>query len=247
MQIIFLGTNGWYDTKTGDTVSTLIKTNDYYIIFDAGNGINKVYDHCSEPKPAYLFLSHFHLDHISGLHTLVRLKCFKNLTIFGPEGIKEALNTILNDPFSIPLSALPFKTKVYALPKETPDLPFNMETRHLRHASRTLGYRITIDKKTVAYCSDTGYCENAVLLAKNSDLLITECAYKSGQIDESWPHLNPEVAAQIAKEASARQLVLIHFDAALYKTMKERKEAEKTAKKIFKNTFAAKDNLSIEI
>lgn len=42
MKIIFLGTNGWYDTKTGNTICTLIETDNEYIILDAGNGIYKI-------------------------------------------------------------------------------------------------------------------------------------------------------------------------------------------------------------
>jgi ribonuclease BN (tRNA processing enzyme) len=36
MKIIFLGTNGWYDTKTGNTVSILIVTKEHNIVLDAG-------------------------------------------------------------------------------------------------------------------------------------------------------------------------------------------------------------------
>ena len=38
MKIIFLGTNGWYDTKTGNTLSVFMKTKKEYIILDAGSG-----------------------------------------------------------------------------------------------------------------------------------------------------------------------------------------------------------------
>jgi len=62
-----------------------------------------------------------------------------------------------------------------------------------------------------------------------------------------WPHLNLETAARIAKEAEAKKLALVHFDAYLYKTLDERKEAEKIAQTVFINTFAAMDNLSISI
>jgi len=36
MQVTFLGTNGWYDSATGNTVSALISTENYDIILDAG-------------------------------------------------------------------------------------------------------------------------------------------------------------------------------------------------------------------
>lgn len=41
MRIIFLGTNGWYDTQTGNTICILMESNDYYFILDAGNGLYK--------------------------------------------------------------------------------------------------------------------------------------------------------------------------------------------------------------
>ena len=43
MDVIFLGTNGWYDSDTGNTICILIESDDYYIVLDAGNGIDKLY------------------------------------------------------------------------------------------------------------------------------------------------------------------------------------------------------------
>jgi hypothetical protein len=42
-------------------------------------------------------------------------------------------------------------------------------------------------------------------------------------------------------------LALVHFDADIYKTLEERKEAEKHAQGIFGNTFAAMDDMEFEI
>jgi len=53
VKVIFLGTNGWYDTLTGNTVSTLVKTRDYNIVLDAGNGIAKLSRYMDDNKPTY--------------------------------------------------------------------------------------------------------------------------------------------------------------------------------------------------
>ncbi|MFZ0674172.1 MBL fold metallo-hydrolase, partial [Methanoregula sp.] len=79
MQVTFLGTNGWYDSTTGNTVSALITARDYDIILDAGNGIAKADRYISQDKPVFLFISHFHLDHTEGLHTLVKFRFRKGL------------------------------------------------------------------------------------------------------------------------------------------------------------------------
>ena len=249
MKVVFLGTNGWYDTQTGNTICVLIRTTDYEIILDAGNGLYKLdrYIHEGNGKPAYLFLSHFHLDHIIGLHTLSKFNFQHGLNICGPTGTRDTLQIFINDPFTASVSQLPFSVNTYELPKESNNLPFTVEAEELNHQSLTLGYRFEIEGKVISYCPDTGFCENAIHLARSADLLIAECAYKSGQSSESWPHLNPETAATIARDAGARSLALIHFDAEIYKTLAERKEAEGVARKIFKNTFMTADDMKIDL
>ena len=82
MKIFFLGTNGWYDTETGNTLSILIETKHEYIILDAGGGFHKIGRYIKGSKPIYLFLSHMHLDHIIGLHTLVRFNFFQGIDLY---------------------------------------------------------------------------------------------------------------------------------------------------------------------
>jgi ribonuclease BN (tRNA processing enzyme) len=249
MKAIFLGTNGWYDTETGNTICILISAKDYDIILDAGNGLHKVDRFISgnSRKPVYLFISHFHLDHIVGLHILNKFTFPQGLTICGPAGSREILRTFVNTPFTVPFSQLPFAVTICEFPEDRGKLPFSVEARELLHSTLTLGYRIETEGKIITYCPDTGYCENAVTLSQRADLLIAECAYKNGQFSESWPHLNPETAASIAGEAGAKRLALVHFDAETHKTMADRKEAERAAQQIFKDTFVANDDTAIEI
>jgi ribonuclease BN (tRNA processing enzyme) len=247
MKATFLGTNGWYDTITGNTVCILIETEKYDIVLDAGNGIHKLDSYVSGRKPVFIFLSHFHLDHIAGLHILGKFKFEQELVICGPEGTKKVLTTLIALPFTMPFGQLEYRTVLLELPAEINKLPFHVEALPLKHASLTLGYRFRIDEKIVSYCPDTGYCENALKLAADADLLITECAYRPGQTVESWPHLNPETAARIAVESRVRLLHLVHFDASLYTSLEDRMLAEETAKKIFPKTVASLDGMQIEI
>jgi ribonuclease BN (tRNA processing enzyme) len=249
MNVIFLGTNGWYDTHTGNTISVLVRSRRHDIILDAGNGFYKTEQYIppGDEKPAYLFLSHFHLDHIIGLHTLAKGRFPLGLTLCGPTGTRAVLDQILDRPFTVSLDRLPYPTAVYELPEEVDKLPFAVDARELRHSGLTLGYRFSLDDRVIAYCADTGYCENAVALARSADLLIAECAYKSGQSDESWPHLNPETAARIAAEAGARRLALIHFDAQTHPTLRDRKDSEQAAQSIFPNAFATFDDMQVDV
>jgi ribonuclease BN (tRNA processing enzyme) len=249
VKAVFLGTNGWYDTDTGNTICTLLKGGEANIILDAGNGFYKIDRHipADNRKPVHLLLSHFHIDHIVGLHTLNMFNFPGGLVICGPAGSREILNRIVNRPFTAPFADLPYKTTVYELPKEKNKLKIAVDAKPLIHPDLTIGYRMKIDGKIVSYCPDTGYCKNAVILSRGADLLIAECAYRSGQGSEEWPHLNPETAARIASEAKVKRLALVHFDAKVYPKLEDRKESESVARKIFTNTFAAVDDMEVDV
>lgn len=100
--------------------------------------------------------------------------------------------------------------------------------------------------RKVTFILDTLPNENAVKLAKNSDILICEGTFSKEDAlqAEEHKHLTAEQAAQIAKKSGSKSLVITHIS--------QRYEAfpqiiEKEAKKIFKNTKLAKDFDVIEI
>lgn len=247
MKIIFAGTNGWFETRTGNTLCILIKTSRYDIILDAGSGLFRLNRYIDGTKPVYLLLSHFHMDHISGLHGLSRLSCDNGLFITGQTGTENVINLIVNRPYTIPLNGLLYSTEVLELPRDHGRVPFELEYLPMLHSDPCYGYRVTADGRSIAFCTDTGYCPEAVKLARNCDLLITECSFRPGEQDSSWPHLNPETSARIAVESGASRLVLVHFDAARYTVDEERKLAETVAREIFQESFSSYDLMELDI
>ena len=246
MKITFLGTNGWFSTKTGDTPCILVDTEKYYIVFDAGEGIYKLDNYINDGKPVYLFLSHFHLDHIFGLHVLAKFDLKQGIDIYGQPGTQQNLTKLIGHPFTVPPSELRTKIKFHDLEEGAHQVPFQVTCRYLLHADPCFGYRIEIDGKTIVYCTDTGICENDLLLSQDADILIHECAAKSGQ-KVLWPHTDPTQAAKLAAKANVKKLVLVHFDASIYTTISDRKLAEREARGIFKKTVAAKDGMVLEL
>ena len=219
--ITFHGTNGWYTSKTGYTTCITIDTPECFIILDAGEGFTKIPDvYPSIKKPALLFFSHFHLDHISGLHTLARCRFEDGLSIYGPPGV-EMLSTFIGYPYTVPIGELAYPVTITKLPEGRSDLHVRVKTAPLVHNQPVFGYRFELGK-TIAFCTDTGPCDGIITLGAGADLLITECAYLPGQEDPGWPHLNPEAALRLSKEADAEQLALVHFAADLYTTIDHR-------------------------
>lgn len=244
MKIRFLGTNGWYDTDTGKTICVLVETGSEFIIFDAGNGFSDIDRYIKASKPIYLFLSHFHLDHIIGLHALNKFRFKQPINVYGPKGLKRMFNTVINKPYSMPISRLECKINLNEIGPNT-KLPIFIQYAKLKHASLCYGYRLDIGGKVISFCTDTGICDNLFLLARNADLLLLECSLRPGRQSPEWPHLNPEMAAKIAKKSGVKRLGLVHFDAFEYQKFLQRLHAQRCAKRFFKKTFVAKDGLIV--
>jgi len=253
MKIIFLGTNGWYSSPTGDTPCILIETKDQYIVLDAGNGIYKLDKYITRNKPISMFISHFHLDHTSGLHTLAKFDFKQGIDVYVGKGRSKDFQTLVNPPFTVgykprPDNVITLKTEIrlHELSEKGENIPFKAAAIKQHHAYIDHGFRFELEGKIIAYTGDCGFTNQARNLAKNADLLICECAAKDIP-EESWGHFNAAQAATLAKEASVKQLILTHFGAHLYVNLGDRKKAEKEAKKIFPNTIAATDLFEFEL
>lgn len=108
----------------------------------------------------------------------------------------------------------------------------------------------TICGRSVAYCTDTIYCQSAVELARGVDLLIHEATYASRDEDLAVRslHSTSVMAARVAQEAGAKQLLLTHLSPR-YMTGNpiEPDELLEEARSIFPNTQLAHDFLTIAV
>ncbi len=247
MKISFLGTNGWYDTETGNTTCVLVESPNCYIVLDAGNGIHKLDRFLMEDKPVFVFLSHFHLDHVIGLHLLTKFNFSHPLTLIGPHGLKRVVKELISEPYTVPYDLLPYPIEIVELGEGKYTVPLNVECRLLKHSTRCMGYRFELNGRRIAFCTDTGLCGNLYKLGKNVDLLITECSNLHGHTCESWPHLNPDDMEVIMAETRARRIALIHFDANNYRTLEDRFAIAKYFPGIKDCIFIARDGLVLEL
>lgn len=246
MKITFLGTNGWYDTRIANTVSALVETKDRYIVFDAGTGLYKLDAHIRDRRPIALFISHLHLDHIIGLHTLARFRFPQGIDLYVPKGTAGLLRAFVAAPYTKPLSRLDTPVRVREFDRKTV-LPFEFSCRRLLHTTACYGFRLLLDGQIISYCTDTGVCYGLYALAKNADLCIVESSLRPGTLALNPFHLTPQMAAHAAAGARAKRLILTHFDASVYLSTKDRRAAETAAKRIFRETIAARDDLVYEL
>lgn len=151
MELIFLGTNGWYDTDMGNTISILVKSKDYDIVFDAGNGFAKLPQYSTGDKPLYLFLSHLHLDHIIGLHSLVKQNFSKGLFVVVLQENRQALETFVAQPYTVAFSRLPYPVRLLEAPAQLGELPFGVQVLPVMHPDPTMGVRLVLDGQVLVF------------------------------------------------------------------------------------------------
>jgi ribonuclease BN (tRNA processing enzyme) len=194
-----------------------------------------------------LFISHLHLDHLYGLHTLPLFRFPQGIDIFVPKAMEKPLRGFLRRPFTSTAAQLPVKLRFHAIDPETARFPFSFGMLRLRHSVPCYGYRIGSGAQSVAYCTDTGACPNLGRLAAGAGLLITECAMAPGDTGPNLFHITPETAARAAASGPANRLALFHFDPGKYPSFAERLTAESAAKRIFPETVAARDGTTIRL
>jgi len=99
--------------------------------------------------------------------------------------------------------------------------------------------------KKITVILDTATSPSLSSFAKDSDVLICESTWANDmeKFTEKRKHLTSKQAAEIAKKAKVKKLILTHFS----QRYKDLKGLLKEAKKVFKNTETAKDFMKFEL
>ncbi len=114
------------------------------------------------------------------------------------------------------------------------------------------GKKINVDDATdivkgkkATIISDTVPCKGADMLAKDSDLLISEATYASDLEDKSieYGHMTSKQAAELANRTGSKKLVLTHFSARYKNTLK----LEEDARDYFDDVLCAEDFMKINL
>ncbi|MCB0286248.1 MAG: MBL fold metallo-hydrolase [Calditrichaeota bacterium] len=133
-------------------------------IIDAGSGIRELgKELLSQKKPvvAYIFLSHFHWDHIQGLPFFkAAFKKGNKFTIYGCDEPNVELDRIIEmqmDPIYFPVAIEDMSATVNFVTISEQSLRVegvDIQTKFLNHPGYTLGYRFDYQGKSIVYISD---------------------------------------------------------------------------------------------
>jgi ribonuclease Z len=140
------------------------------------------------------------------------------------------------------------KIKKLGLPS-SPVLKKLLQGKDITHKGKKIKAKSITYKekgKKLTFILDTGINENAVKLAKDSDILVTESSFseKEGKKAKEYKHLTSKDAATIAKKSKSKKLILTHIS---QRYEAKPKSIEEEAKKVFKNTKLVQDFDTISI
>jgi ribonuclease Z len=104
--------------------------------------------------------------------------------------------------------------------------------------------------RKVVYCTDTIFCENAIELAKNADVLIHEATFAHQDSDLAYQrlHSTSTMAAQVALGAKVKHLIMTHFSPRYAPgNSLQIEDLLNEARMIFTNTHLAYDFMTFDV
>ena len=304
MELTFLGTSAGVPTKDRNVTSMLldlIGIRKNYWVFDCGEGTQyRILNSPFKPsKIEKIFITHLHGDHIFGLPGLLCSRSMGGstdpLTIYGPKGLKQYIETAL----SLSSSYMTYPLEIIEIEEGQlfDDGKLIVTAYSLDHRVECYGYRIeeyaklaalNADKlardniprgpwmlalkqgkqiqlddgrevngtdyleeprkgKVVAIFGDTIPTPNALLLAKDADVMVHETTLEAEFEDKANErgHSTTRQAALLARQAGVKRFIATHISARYGPQDIPRLLAECQAE--FPATEIAEDYLTIKI
>ena len=255
MEIKILGTVSPYCKDEKNCPGYLVTSGNKKVLLDCGNGISRNLNLPQDFEDLTIIISHLHKDHYGellslGYATYVFKKLgliHKRVKVYLPK--LDCEEDIIKPPYIDFLLLKNFGDEHYfeflRYDEKTKLTIGNMQIDFVKniHPINTYATRIKEEGKIVVYSSDTGYQNNNLLaFTRDSDILICESTYLRGQIRTEDNHLYANEAAQIAKNANVKELILTHFFPEVDKA-----EYVNEAKEYFENTTAAEEGKILKI
>ena len=199
---------------------------DIQVLCDLGSGTLRRLDGLGLrwPELDMVAVTHRHQDHVADLLPLLfalrhtpGVERVRPLTLLGYAGFAHDLS-LLSEVYGgwVLDPGFPLEVREGAetpLEIERGDAWLEIEARPVVHSPEAVGYRMTLSASgrevVVAYTGDTEECAQAIELARDADLLVSECSVADE--DRVPGHQTPRGVGRVAAAASVGRLVTTHF------------------------------------
>ena len=209
------------------------------LVFDMGTGarlLGKALVEAGERK-IYVVLSHTHMDHLYALpyfEPVFESNSWVHLGVpsASPEEARARIGLYLNGIFHpLRIDDLAHNIRYYGVPSGAAFQvgPYAVETLRLVHPGGTVGYRASLNGRTVCYLTDTGPLAHAgqgimagdepssmerdlLHLVRDADLLVMDAMFAQDEYltKQDWGHAYPEYAVRVGELAGVKKVALFH-------------------------------------
>lgn len=242
------------------------------LIFDAGTGLiglgTDLVRRRGRKRKLHIFLSHTHHDHIEGLRFFEPFyRSEWDCRVYGPVKGKETLQNILSrimrpGYFPVSFDDLPSRPALHPLAdRESVSVAgspaLRVDASHSRSHPKhgvTL-FRVTCRGRSVVYATDVegpkGGEADVIAFARDADVLIHDAQYTDEEYScatssrVGWGHSTVRMAAEVARAAGVKKLVLFHHDPSHDDRQVE--QLERSARRIFPASQAAREGLELGV
>lgn len=248
MKLVILGSGTCVPSTARGAPANFLQIGDNRILIDCGPGTLRqlVKANLDYRDIDMVFITHFHVDHISDLGPLIQALNWtpgfdrkKDLMLIGPEGFEKFYKRYIK-----PVSGTPRADTYRIIIKEINNSlkfdGFEVACFNTPHSPESVAFNFLQKNKSLVISGDCDYDEGMAGFAKYADVLLLECSFENSK--KMKGHLVSRECAMIAKKANAGKLILTH----LYPPVSGTKRLAE-AREIFPNTILAEDLLEIEI
>ncbi len=235
------------------------------LIFDCGSGLRGLgkslaAEFGQNPIVGYIFLTHFHWDHIQGIPFFTPLYKKGNAFFFHSVSLKaEELQgavegQMVSPYFPVDMSIMGAIRNFYDIGTEPVSInDAVLSSTQLQHPQGCVAYRVEADGGSFVFATDNEpgsavHDANVRRIARDADVFIYDAQYTPEELareKKGWGHSSWEEGVRIVKGAGARKLVLFHHDPDRDDRMID--AMVRTARKQFPQTCAAAEGLVLEI
>jgi ribonuclease BN (tRNA processing enzyme) len=217
----------------GHTSCVTVEEKGWLLVLDGGSGMQRVRLPDKTIKRVDILLTHLHLDHLQGLGFFSPLfDPSMEVHIWGPASATKSLHSRISRYLSPPLfpvliRELPCKLTMHDISNSNFEIgPFTIDSRYVIHPGPTIGYRIRVKDKVLAYIPDhepalgpSGIIPDKKWisgfdLAFQADLLLHDGQYTSQEYKSriGWGHSSMEDTIKLASATGVKRLLLTHHD-----------------------------------
>jgi len=213
MRLTVLGAYGSFPGADGACSGFLVEAEGLQLLLDCGSGVlGRLQRYRRVEELDAIVVSHLHFDHMADLLVLQyalgirkqRAECFEPLPLHlpaTPEGVAKLLEyedvyarTYIQDGMLVQLG------------------PLGVSFARMEHSVESYAVTVKDGGKKLVYSGDTACNARLLDVAHDADLFLCEATGLRGgpTTGEAFPHLTARQAAEVARQAGVRQLLLTH-------------------------------------